>query len=190
MTAPMVLLALGCLAAGMAPVLLVRLVTPAVGFYGNLSAAVIDQVTSQVPIVPLTIFNCLLASLVLVIGAAYLLRLRRLPRSRGATWGCAYPEPSPRMQYTGTSFSEMLVNLLGTIVAPDRRRPALDAAIPHAGARFHYRVTETVLDRILTPVFHGVGLLFSYLIRVQHGQLHIYVLYIFATLCVLMIWTH
>lgn len=188
MTAPMVLLAAGCLVAGMAPVLLVRLVTPAVGFYGNLAAPVIAQVTSQVPLVPLTIANILLVSLVLVIGTAYLFRLRRLPRSQGTTWSCAYIEPTPRMQYTGTSFSEMVVNLLGTIVAPNRRRPVLAAAFPPAGARFQYTVTETVLDRILTPIFQWVGLAFSYLRRVQHGQLHIYVLYIFTTLCILMIW--
>ncbi len=190
MTAPMVLLALGCLVAGLAPVLLVRLVTPAVAFYGNLAAPEIALVTDQVPLVPLTFANCLLIILVLVIGAAYLLRLRRLPRSLGATWGCGYPEPTARMQYTGTSFSEMVVNLLGAIVAPNRRKPILVTAIPPADARFHYTVTETVLDRILTPLFQGVGLAFSYLRRVQHGQLHIYVLYIFATLCVLMAWTH
>ena len=190
MTAPMVLLATGCLFAGMAPLLLVRLVAPAVGFYGDMAASVIAQVTSQVPIVPLMFANCLLVCLVLVIGSAYLLRLRRLPRSRGGTWSCAYLETTPRMQYTGTSFSEMAVNLLGAIVAPDRRRPLLASAFPPAGARFQYTVTETVLDRILTPVFDGVGLAFSYLRRVQHGQLHIYVLYIFATLCILMIWAN
>jgi hydrogenase-4 component B len=174
----------------MAPVLLVRLIEPVVGFYGNLSAPAIAQVTSMVPLVPLTIANILLISLVLVIGTAYLLRLRRLPRSQGATWGCGFPEPTPRMQYTGTSFSEMVVSLLEAIVAPSRRRPTLAAAIPPADASFHYTVTETVLDRILTPIFLGVGLAFSYLRMVQHGQLHIYVLYIFATLCVLMIWAH
>lgn len=190
MTAPMVLLAAGCLVAGMAPVLLVRLVTPAVGFYGDLASPVIAQVTGQVPVVPLMIANCLLVILVLVVGIAYLLRLRRLPRSQGGTWSCAYLEPTARMQYTGTSFSEMVVNLLGSIVATDRRRPALAAAFPPAGARFQYTVTETVLDRILTPVFEGIGRAFSYLRMVQHGQLHIYVLYIFATLCIMMIWTY
>jgi len=190
MTGPMIVLATGCLVAGLAPVLLVKLVTPAVGFYGDLAAPAIAQVTSQVPLIPLTIANILLIALVLVIGTLYLLRLRSLPRSRKATWGCGYLEPTARMQYTGTSFSEMVVNLLGSIVAPNRRRPALDSAIPSTTARFRYTVTETVLDRILTPIFQWVGLTFSYLRRVQHGQLHIYVLYIFATLCVLMIWTH
>jgi hydrogenase-4 component B len=93
------------------------------------------------------------------------------------------------MQYTGTSFSEMVVNLLEAIIAPSRRRPTLVTAMPPADARFEYVVTETVLDRLLTPIFHWVGLAFYYLRKVQHGQLHIYVLYIFATLCLLMIWT-
>ncbi len=190
MTGPMALLALGCLVGGLAPVLLMRLVTPAVGLYGGLAAPAIVHVTGQVPLVPLTMANSLLLVLVLVVGAAYLLRLRRLPCSRGATWGCGYLEPTARMQYTGTSFSEMVVSLLGTIVAPNRRRPILTVPMPSAGARFQYEVTETVLDRILTPVFHLAGLGFSFLRRVQHGQLHIYVLYIFATLFVLMIWAH
>ncbi len=189
MTGPMVLLAAGCLAAGMAPVLLVRLVSPAVAFYGDLTSLAMARVTGQVPLVPLTIANILLVVLVVVIGGAYLLRLRRSPCSQGATWGCGYLEPTARMQYTGTSFSEMVVNLLGGIVAPDRWRPRLVALFPSGDARFRYAVTETVLDRILTPLFHAVGLGFSFLRRVQHGQLHIYVLYIFATLCVLMIWT-
>lgn len=190
MTGPMILLAAGCLVAGMAPVLLVKVVTPAVSFYGDLTAPAIAQVTSQIPLVPLTIVNILLITLVLFIGTVYLRRLRSLPRSQGATWGCGYSEPTPRMQYTGTSFSEMVVNLLGAIAAPKRRRPVLASVIPPTGSRFDYTVSETVLDRILTPIFEWAGLAFSYLRKVQHGQLHIYVLYIFATLCVLMIWRH
>jgi hydrogenase-4 component B len=189
MTAPMILLAAGCLVAGMAPLLLVRIVTPAVAFYGGMEAPAIALVTNQVPLVQLTIANCLLVFLVLSIGTAYLLRIRRMPRFQATTWGCAYPDPTARIQYTGTSFSEMAINLLGALVAPNRRRPSLAAAIP-SKARFLYSSTETVLDRILIPVFQWMGLSFSYLRRLQHGRLHIYVLYIFATLCVLMIWTH
>ena len=167
-----------------------RLVTPAVGLYGGLASPDIDRIAGRVPLVPLTMVNILLLALVLAIGTAYLLRLRRLPSGHGATWGCGYLAPTARMQYTGTSFSEMVVSLLGGIVAPERRRPVLDRPLPAAGASFSYRVTETVLDRVLTPVFHLAGLSFSFLRRVQHGQLHIYVLYIFATLFVLMIWAH
>ncbi|MBT1075686.1 proton-conducting transporter membrane subunit [Geobacter grbiciae] len=190
MTGPMMLLAGGCLVAGMAPVLLVRLVTPVVGFYAGLPPQDSAQVMGQIPLVALTCANVLLLVVILAVGAAYRRRLRTSPRSQGSTWGCGYLEPTPRMQYTGTSFSEMAVSLLGSIVAPNRRRPTLDTPIPPADARFSYETTETVLDRILIPVFRVVGTAFSYLRKVQHGQLHIYVLYIFATLCVLMIWKH
>ncbi|WP_238378927.1 proton-conducting transporter transmembrane domain-containing protein [Geobacter metallireducens] len=190
MTGPMMLLAGGCLVAGMAPVLLVRLVTPVVGFYAGLTPQDSAQVMGQIPLVALTCANVLLLVVILAVGAAYRRRLRTSPRSQGSTWGCGYLEPTPRMQYTGTSFSEMAVSLLGSIVAPNRRRPTLDTPIPPADARFSYETTETVLDRILIPVFRVVGTAFSYLRKVQHGQLHIYVLYIFATLCVLMIWKH
>ena len=57
-------------------------------------------------------------------------------------------------------------------------------------AVFTYDVTETVLCQIVNPVFQWTGWAFSYLRRVQHGQLHVYILYIFATLFILMIWNH
>lgn len=148
------------------------------------------QVTGQVPLVPLTIANCMLITLGLAIGAVYLRRLHRQPARYGSTWGCGYLAPSPRIQYTGTSFSEMVVNLLGTLVAPRRQRPGLDWVVLPRPAHFHYEVTETVLNQVLTPVFHWTGLAFSYVRRLQHGQIHVYMLYIFVTLFVLMIWTH
>ncbi len=190
MTAPMVLLAVGCLVAGMVPPLLARLVAPVVMFYGGLDGEAVARVIGQVPLVPLTGATILLAILGAALGAFYLLRLRRLPCTRGTTWGCGYLEPTTRMQYTGTSFSEMAVNLLGVLAAPRRVGPGLTGESFPRTARFHYAVTETVLDRVLTPLFHWTGLAFSYVRILQHGRLHIYVLYIFATLCVLMAWTH
>jgi hydrogenase-4 component B len=190
MTAPMALLACCCLLGGLAPLLLLRLIAPVVREYGNVGGDVMAQVTGQVPLLPLTIVNAALLVLCLMIGAAYLWRLRRHSRTSGSTWGCGYLAPTPRMQYTGTSFSELVVNLLGTIVAPRRQRPEIGTVALPRSARFCYEVTETVLDQVLTPIFQWIGLAFSYIRRLQHGQLHIYMLYIFVTLFVLMIWSH
>lgn len=190
MTGPMVLLALASVVAGIAPLLLMRLVLPAVGFYGGVSVDLIDKVSGQVPLVALTVANSVLLVLAVIIGAAYLSRLRRLPLSQGSTWGCGYLAPSPRIQYTGTSFSELVLSLLGVVVATSRSKPAITGIIPAGNRSFHYAVIETVLDRVLTPIFHWIGLGFSYMRKLQHGQLHIYVLYIFTTLFVLMVWTY
>jgi hydrogenase-4 component B len=190
MTGPMVLLACCCLTAGMAPLLLVRLIKPVVGEYVSLSGNVMEQVTGQVPLLQLTIANAVLVILCLAIGAAYLWRLRSRTRAFGSTWGCGYLAPTPRMQYTGTSFSELVGTFLGNVVAPRLRRPALDGVMLPRTAFFCYQVTETVLDQVLTPIFEWIGLAFSYIRRLQHGQLHVYMLYIFVTLFVLMIWSH
>lgn len=190
MIGAMLVLAVGCLIGGMAPLLLVKLVAPAVSWYGGSNGDLAHQIRQQVPVMPLTALNSLLVALILALSAGYLLRLRKLPSSTGPTWGCGYLAPTPRMQYTGSSFSEMVVNLFGALVAPLRRRPALDMLFPPVGSSFCYAAAELVLDRVLTPIFSWIGWAFSYIRRLQHGQLHIYVLYIFATLFVLMIWAH
>jgi hydrogenase-4 component B len=190
MTGPMTLLAVGCLVIGMAPLLLIKLITPVVSFYGGQAAPEIAAITSQVPLLPLTIINTLLVVCVMTIGILYLKKVRTSPSAQTATWGCGYLAPTARMQYTGTSFSELAISFLGVFVDPDRSRPQFATAFAATGARFYYTVTETVLERILTPIFKWAGFGFSYLRKVQHGQLHIYVLYIFATLCILMVWKY
>ncbi len=190
MTGAMALLTIGCLTGGMAPPLLLGLVAPAIEQYGAVPAGLVAGIGSQVPLLPLAAVNVTLVSTALAVAWWYRVRLQRSPRAVGATWGCGYLAPTTRMQYTGSSFSELAVNQLGAIVAPLRRRPSIGGSTFPRDARFTYGVTETILDRVLTPAFHGAGQAFSYVRRLQHGHLHIYVLYIVATLFVLMLWVH
>ena len=41
----------------------------------------------------------------------------------GATWGCGYVAPTPRMQYTSSSFAQMLVGMFGWVLRPRTHRP-------------------------------------------------------------------
>jgi hypothetical protein len=41
---------------------------------------------------------------------------RKRPASTGITWGCGYPVPTARMQYTGKSFSKSLGKLLNFVL--------------------------------------------------------------------------
>ncbi len=189
MLAPMSLFALFCLVAGVCGQLLLRLVTPAVASYAQLPTAIIDQMESSVPLASFTLLNLSLLLLILAIGVFYTRQTVKLPRATAATWGCGYLAPTARMQYTGTSFAEMASNLFAPFVTVSRSGPSLSGPLP-AAARFCYATTESILDRVLIPVFQAIGLAFSYLRRMQHGQMHLYMLYIFATLFVLMMWRH
>ena len=50
--------------------------------------------------------------------------------------------------------------------------------------------TETLLERIITPLFILAGVSSAFLRRLQHGLMHVYMMYIFATLLILMLWAH
>ncbi|HXE96437.1 MAG TPA: hypothetical protein VN642_08530, partial [Dongiaceae bacterium] len=50
--------------------------------------------------------------------------------------------------------------------------------------------TETLLERVIAPIFTLAGVSFSFLMRLQHGLMHVYMIYIFATLLILMLWAH
>jgi hydrogenase-4 component B len=189
LVAPMALLAGLCLLLGLAAPLELSLVAPVVGQYSGVSAADIGREAAVVPLHALMAVNLSLLLLILALAVAYRRRIHRLPLAEAPTWGCGYPAPSPRMQYTATSFTEQAVNLMGVAVSPLRRQPLIQGEFPRR-SQFSCETTETILDRLLTPLFHGTGFAFAFLRRLQHGHLHLYMLYIFATLFLMMVWKH
>ena len=93
------------------------------------------------------------------------------------------------MQYTGTSFSELAVSVFNGIMHQRVERPTIRGLFP-SSTYCSDIPTETLLERVIVPVFSLVGKLFGFLHRLQHGLMHIYMLYIFATLFILMLWAH
>ena len=186
MGGPMGLLALLCLAGGVAPGPVLRLVEPAVTAFGIVSPAPLE---SLVPLEWLTLGAGILGAAAVVVGLILAFRLKRTPVARGATWGCGYPAPSPRMQYTGVSFADSLARQFEGVVAPRREGPAVAGFFP-TPALFRFVPTETILERIVMPLFRVAGFSFAFLRRLQHGRLHLYMLYILTTLFLLMVWAH
>jgi hydrogenase-4 component B len=135
----------------------------------------------------------LMALLLVVIATAVtLLWWRRLGSARvtsAPTWGCGYQRGTSRMQYGATSFSELAVSVFNGIIRERITRPSLNGLFPGpAGCRD--KPTETVLERVIAPLFTIAGVSFAFLRRLQHGQMHVYMIYIFATLFILMLWAH
>jgi hydrogenase-4 component B len=189
MLVPMAFFALLCLLIGVAPQLALRLVSPAItAFCPQLSsisvAAEYSAVLSQLSLAAL-----LLLSAAVVSALLWRWRLGKKVVSSASTWGCGYQRGTARMQYNGTSFSELAVSVFDGIMRQQVERPSLTGLFPD---RSHCsdRPTETLLERIVTPLFTGAGHLFGFLHRLQHGLMHIYMLYIFATLFILMLWAN
>ncbi len=70
---------------------------------------------------PLAVLLPLLIGAIVVLVALRELAVRHALRRDGATWGCGYPEPTARMQYTSTSFGEPLTRVFQPMLRTDSR---------------------------------------------------------------------
>ena len=107
--------------------------------------------------------------------------------AKSETWGCGYLAPTPRMQYTSSSFAQMLVELFGWALRPRTHRPGELSLFPRKTA-FHSAVPDTVLDEAVLPALRFGAWLFSWFRVFQQGSIQTYLLYIFLALIALLLW--
>ncbi len=186
MLAPMIALAAGCAGIGLFPAFASPLLDRAVGAWSAASGTPLSLAT----VASLRWITVLGLALAVLLGLIVLVS-KRLPRAkqitRTGTWDCGYARPTPRMQYTGSSFGQSLVNLGMFMLWPIRHRPSLVAPFP-GSVPFKTIVPDTVLDRLILPVFRLAGRHAPRFRILQQGQTHVYVLYILIMLCVLLVW--
>jgi hydrogenase-4 component B len=129
------------------------------------------------------------AALLAAVAAAVALLARARARAAVAvTWDCGYAAPAPRMQYTASSFAGGLVALFAWALRPQAHAPRIAVPFPRR-ARFESHLPDTVLDRALTPGFHLVARIFRWMRPIQHGSVHVYLLYILGALLALLLWS-
>jgi hydrogenase-4 component B len=166
----------------------------------------------------ITAMGLLLIAALLLGGAALWLRLRRSVVASGATWGCGYAAPTPRMQYSSSSFAQLLVGLFAWALRPRRHMPKIapsrsqteignEAASGPESApsrsqtpfgnevplfpqqtRFHSETPDAMLDQAVLPAFRFGAWLFSWFRVFQQGSIQTYLLYIFVALIALLLW--
>ena len=145
------------------------------------------QLAPLVPLSWLTIFALGLLAAAFGLAILFRNRLRSGARGRAGTWDCGYAAPTARMQYSSSSFAEMLVKLFAGILRPHAHLPAIRELFP-AGARFFSHVPEVVLELLMIPLFDKADDRLAPVRRLQQGQLHLYILYVFLTLVLLLAW--
>ena len=103
------------------------------------------------------------------------------------TWDCGYGHPSPRMQYTGSSFAQPLMDLFAPLIGT-RAQLVPPAGLFPAGASFASDTPDVYRERVYRPVFRGIDRTLSAFRWLQHGRVQLYVLYIAVTLLMLLVW--
>jgi hydrogenase-4 component B len=185
MLLPMALAALGCLAIGLLPSLVLPLVGEAASEWAGLGegsatlASLVD--TGWFPLAGIAILTVATAFF-----AAFTLRSRSRARRTAPTWDCGYAEPTMRMQYTPSSFGEFPLRGLAFPLFPKLRKPRVDGAFP-APADFSSTFPDLALDRIILPFARFVNRAVPFFRVIQQGQTQLYLVYVLVVTLILLV---
>jgi hydrogenase-4 component B len=184
---PMGVLALGCVVIGLAPVLVAPLLEDAVAAWMPLPNDPELTLTALAPLGWVSVSGGILIGLVAA-GAVLLQRLAPVKETaRTVTWDCGYAAPTPRMQYTASSFAQMLVGLFGGVLRPREQRPRVEGPFPSPQA-FHSETPDLVLDGAMLPAARSLAWLASWSRVFQQGSIQAYLFYLLAILIALLLW--
>jgi len=189
MLLPMALFTLLCLLTGLLPNQALQMVNPALKAFLPSTLPALDPAVYSGMLGTISLLGVLLLLTACMLVLFWRWRISLAPVSSAPTWGCGYLRPTTRMQYTASAFSESAVVVFNGIIRQRVDRPRLTGLFPRPAVCTD-QPTETVLERIITPLFRVVDWLFSFLRHAQNGQMHLYMLYIFVTLFILMLWAH
>lgn len=180
MRGAMGVLACGCAAIGLAPVLFWPTIVRAAATWSS-SSAVPDQPAG------LTFLGWMHPTLAIGFVVAVVC-LSRWVKTRGVrsglTWDCGYSGPTPRMQYTSGSFAGIVADWFRWVFRPERMQRRPRGIFPECAHRVE-RVPETVLERVIEPVGRAVLRLAHAARQLQHGRLQFYIVYVATGLAVL-----
>ncbi len=209
MLLPMAVLAAGCITLGLAPALAAPLLQQAIGDWSRTPANELPALGSLAPLGWISAANAMLVaiSIVVLVGIVSVARrtsARKLSEMRTAgTWDCGFATaggvggaggPSPRIQYTASSFAQMLVGLLRFVLRPREHRPHLHTPFPQpphgeGGVGFKSHVDDLVLDGWVLPAIHRIERCFMRLRVLQYGRAQLYVLYVLIALILMLLAT-
>jgi len=183
---PMGVLALLCAFIGLAPLAVAPVLDRAAATWAPEMSTLLSRSVVLAPLGWVTVVSLALTAAAFLGGNWLALRVRAAPAGVG-TWDCGFAAPSARMQYTSSSFAQMLVGMFGWALRPTVHGQPPHGLFPSPG-QFQSHVPDTVLDRLLVPGGRATERAFHRLRWLQRGSVHAYLVYILATLVWLLVW--
>jgi hydrogenase-4 component B len=187
MLIPLAVLAGCCVLIGVAPFLVAPLLGQAISAWAPGVADAGSQLMALAPLGWVAAMNVALLGALLAGALLLTTMLQRGGVAEHVTWGCGYVAPTPRMQYTASSFAQLLVGLFAWALRPRTQRPGELPLFPQKTA-FHSEVADPVLDEAVRPAMGFGAWLFSWFRVFQRGNVQTYLLYIFVALIALLLW--
>jgi hydrogenase-4 component B len=121
----------------------------------------------------------------------WLVFARNSKTRRGPTWACGQPGLTPQMEYTATGFSKPIRMIFKALFQPHRDIQREYDFSPRFAMklRFESHVEEVFVQRIYRPLRILILRVSRGIRALQAGSIHAYLLYIFVTLLLLLLFT-
>lgn len=162
-------------------------ITPAIEVAGATLDVQNQFSTLSMPLLAIAFIGLLVITMVVVF-----LYTRRQKVTRGATWDCGAPLTA-RMEITATGFSRSILTIFQSLVRPTKR-----LEIEYSDKRGYfpslYKIEMGFLDVYESYLYGPLNRIIEWASgatkKIQNGNVNLYILYIFLTLIVLVVWTH
>jgi hydrogenase-4 component B len=194
----MALLTLACVALGLFPTQLIRLLDPVTQQLTGLELGPRVSLNNGLVLSALSGKAGTISTVGMVLMAACLLPIplglwlvfgRKAKTRRGPTWDCGQRGLTPQMEYTATGFSKPIRMIFKALFRPRRDVQREYDFSPHFARklRFESHVEEVFVRRLYRPLRILILRVSRRIRALQAGSIHAYLLYIFATLLLLLI---
>jgi formate hydrogenlyase subunit 3/multisubunit Na+/H+ antiporter MnhD subunit len=188
----MLILALGCLVLGLAAPFLPYFLQPLCAQVlpaSFITSASLDVLINQISqtLFYITVISALFLILIIVFLLIRKYKKSPYPASQTVTWDCGYLAPNARMQYTASSFVQPLATFFRTLLQLKEKHKPVAGLFPHH-ASLQSESADPFHHRFYSPIFESIKYFFSRWHWIQHGRLHLYILYIALVLIILLVW--
>jgi formate hydrogenlyase subunit 3/multisubunit Na+/H+ antiporter MnhD subunit len=189
MKAPMLILAIGCVAIAFGAAWLPGWIVPIAGRLSGFEPEKLSAILQTPALVLATVSICGLALVILFVAIAFLRRALLAGRIVAAadTWGCGYAQPSARIQYTASSFVQPATTLFRWLLGVHRQLQRPEGLFP-VKASLSTETPDLCHGNLYRPGFLKINWGIAKLRWMQQGHVQLYVLYIAVTLIVLLAW--
>ena len=183
-------LALGCILLGVFPVFVILQIDPVTQLLIGQTLGSSAAQTGWLLLTPIqperASYSPLILFLIIIVGVIFTLfvvkkfyhgRLRR-----GPAWDCGFPEQTSRMQDTAEGFGQPIRQIFELFFGIIREVPSPFDKAPH----YRGETRDRLWDLIYLPIARLTETLSALVGRLQHGRIHIYLLYSFLTLLALL----
>jgi NADH:ubiquinone oxidoreductase subunit 5 (subunit L)/multisubunit Na+/H+ antiporter MnhA subunit len=186
-------LALGCVVLGLAPVYVLQQLDQVTHLLTGSTVGATAAQSGWLFVVATSPDHASYSPLLFLLGILTLLLLtfvlvRRFYHGRmqrGSAWDCGYPQQTARMQDTAEGFGQPIRQIFEPFFRIERQMPSPFDAHP----RYQGKTEDKLWYALYLPIARLVERLSALMSRLQHGRIHLYLLYSFVTLVFLLLFT-